>query len=131
MPGVDAVTLARYANAVLGACQTLLEDEATPSALLPPLLAVVQQAARHQHSIRWDGCTAGDWDAAAAATAACVASAPLRALPGRPVPQLAAASPPLCSCTTGHVSRTWPTCCWAGPWSRRCRMPPGKRLLAG
>jgi hypothetical protein len=51
--GVDGVTLARYANAVLAACQSLLEDEGTPPAALPPLLAAVQQAARHQHSLRW------------------------------------------------------------------------------
>lgn len=50
--GVDAVTLARYANAVLGAVQALLEDEATPPMVLPPLLGALQQAARHQHSLK-------------------------------------------------------------------------------
>jgi hypothetical protein len=50
---VDALTLARYANAVLAGCQALLEDEAAPPAALPPLLAVLQQAARHQHSLKW------------------------------------------------------------------------------
>jgi hypothetical protein len=49
---VDAATLARYADAVLGACQALLESEATPPAALPPLLAVLQQAARHQPSLQ-------------------------------------------------------------------------------
>lgn len=50
--GVDATTLARYANAVLAACQALLEDEAAPPAALPPLLAVLHAAARHQHSLK-------------------------------------------------------------------------------
>jgi hypothetical protein len=50
--GVDALTLARYANAVLAGCQALLEDEAAPPAALPPLLAVLQQAARHKHSLK-------------------------------------------------------------------------------
>jgi hypothetical protein len=31
----------------------MLEDEATPPGALPPLLAVLQQAARHQHSLKW------------------------------------------------------------------------------
>lgn len=42
--GVDAVTLARYANAVFEACQGLLEAEATSPQLVPPLLEVVMQA---------------------------------------------------------------------------------------
>ena len=46
------MTLARYANAVLAGCQALLEDEAAPPAALPPLLAVLQKAARHQHSLK-------------------------------------------------------------------------------
>jgi hypothetical protein len=49
---VDAVTLARYANAVMAACQALLEDDATPPSLLPALLATLQQAARHQHTLK-------------------------------------------------------------------------------
>ena len=47
------MTLARYANAVLAGCQALLEDESAPPAAFPPLLAVLQQAARHQHSLKW------------------------------------------------------------------------------
>ena len=43
LPGVDALTLSRYANAVLEACQGLLEDEATPPQLVQPLLEVVVQ----------------------------------------------------------------------------------------
>lgn len=50
--GVDAVTLARYSNAVLGAAQGLLEGEQTPPPALLPLLAVLQAAARHQHSLK-------------------------------------------------------------------------------
>ena len=50
--GVDGVTLARYANAVFAACQGLLEAEDTPPAALPPLLAVLQQAAKHHHSLK-------------------------------------------------------------------------------
>ena len=50
--GVDAVTLARYANVVLGACQALLEDEGTPPAAVPALLATLQQAARHPHALK-------------------------------------------------------------------------------
>ena len=50
--GVDGTTLARYANAVLAAAQALLEDEAAPPAVLPPLLATVQQAARHQLALK-------------------------------------------------------------------------------
>eukprot|EP00887_Chlorella_sp_A99_P005628 scaffold1.g5628.t1 len=38
LAGVDPVTLARYANAVLSACQAILEDEALTPEGLPPLL---------------------------------------------------------------------------------------------
>ena len=50
--GVDAATLARFAEPSLAACQALLESEATPPAALPPLLAALQQAARHQPSLK-------------------------------------------------------------------------------
>lgn len=50
--GVDAVTLTRYANAVLAACQALLEDEGTPPAAVTALLATMQQAARHPHALK-------------------------------------------------------------------------------
>ncbi|KAK9822206.1 hypothetical protein WJX81_005370 [Elliptochloris bilobata] len=48
----DAVTLARYANAVLAACQAVLEADATIANLLPPTLAAMRQAARHTHAVR-------------------------------------------------------------------------------
>ena len=41
--GVDAVTLARYANAVFQVCQGMLEAESTAPQLVPPLLEVVMQ----------------------------------------------------------------------------------------
>ena len=39
----DDLTLARYATAVITACQKLLEEERTPMQLLPPLLGVLAQ----------------------------------------------------------------------------------------
>ena len=47
------MTLARYANAAFGACRACLEDPSLPPAALPALLGLVQQAARHQHSLKW------------------------------------------------------------------------------
>ncbi|GAB4817948.1 hypothetical protein N2152v2_004994 [Parachlorella kessleri] len=52
LSGVDAVTLARYANAVFEVCQGLLEDEGTSPQLVAPLLEVVMQASKHHHSLR-------------------------------------------------------------------------------
>jgi hypothetical protein len=46
--GVDAVTLSRYANAVFGVCQGLLEDEGTAPQLVPPLLEVVMQVSQRE-----------------------------------------------------------------------------------
>ena len=43
LAAADEVTLARYATAVCGAVQRLLEDEQTQMQLLPPLLGVVAQ----------------------------------------------------------------------------------------
>ena len=50
--GVDPVTLARYANTVLAACQAILEDGSTTCEVLPPLLEVLVLAGKHQHSLR-------------------------------------------------------------------------------
>ena len=51
----DSVTLSRYANAVLGACQGLLEateDAAGAAAVLPALLEALAQAARHPPAVQ-------------------------------------------------------------------------------
>jgi len=45
---VDAVTLARYANAVFEVCQRLLEEEGTLPQLVAPLLEVVMQVSTSQ-----------------------------------------------------------------------------------
>ncbi|KAK9839154.1 hypothetical protein WJX74_010625 [Apatococcus lobatus] len=52
LAAVDEVTLARWATAVLDACQGLLDAEDTSVHLLAPILGVVVQAAKHTHSIR-------------------------------------------------------------------------------
>jgi len=47
----DMVTLARYANAVLAACQAVLEAEGTTVHLLGPTLAAVRQARPARHGL--------------------------------------------------------------------------------